>query len=162
MVMIIPTLISLLSFGITLSLTYFILEIFNINTGNILFSIFMNWEYKFDNFIVMLLGYIACSIIFIILQAFCLKLVNINYSKIFDFIKYKILRKKEVKTLAPSEEEQKEKVSIDLTHNLLPVVKTKTPFFHYISASLFSFAITFSSILGLIYLGIFLGEKYIL
>lgn len=161
-VMIIPALLSLISFGVTLFLTYFILNKFNINTANILFSILMNWEYSFNNFIGMLLGYIACAIVFAILQALCLKLVNINYKKIFDFVKYKILRKKEIKTLAPSEEEQKEKASIDLTHNLLPVVKAKTPFFHYISASLFSFAIAFSSIFGLIYIGILLGEKYII
>jgi len=162
-VMIIPALLSLITFGITIAITYLALtKFFEINSLNILFSIFMKFEYNFNDYIAMLLGYISCAIVYVILQALCLKLVNINYYKIGDFIKYKILKKEETKTLAASENEQEGKVSIDLTHNTLPVKKAKISFFHYIATSLFTFAISFFSIFGLIYIGILLGEKYII
>ena len=163
-VMIIPAIVSLAAFIITTISTYFILlKGFNINCLNIIYSMLLNWEYSFNDYISMLLGYIVCALIFIVLQAFCLKLSNINYSKIPYFIKHKILKKEEIKTLSASEETQQEgKVSVDLTHNALPVKKIKISFLYYLSASLFTFAISFFSIFLLAYIGTILGEKYIL
>lgn len=160
-VMIIPALVSLITFILTIIITYLLLKAFKINSLNTLYSMFMKWEYSFNDYIATILGYILCSVVYIILQALCLKLVNINYYKIRDFIKYKILKKEEIKTLAASEAEQEGKVSVDLTHNTLPVKRAKISFFHYIAASLFAFAISFFSIFGLIYIGIELGQRYI-
>ncbi len=162
-IMIIPALVSLLTFLISIFLTYYILNLFNVNCFEILYSKFMNFEYSFNNFISMILGFVICSIIFIILQALCLKLVNIDYKKIYEFVKYKIFRRKELKELGASSMEETTENSVNLTHNALPAIMSKkTPFFHYIASSLFAFAISFASISGLFYLGIFLGEKYIL
>lgn len=162
-IMMIPALISLIVFSIVMFLTYYILDLFNINTLNLVYSKIMNFEYSFHNTIYIIIGYSIAIIVFIILQALCLKLVNINYTKISDFIKYKILKKEDVKGLGSSTEDKDEKSSVNLTNNFLPALpKKKTPFFHYIAASLFSFAIVFFSIFSLIYIGIMLGEKYII
>lgn len=162
-IMLIPALVSLITFSITALLTNYILNLFDINIINIIYSEIMNFEYRFNSFIGMILGLLIFSIVYIILQALCLKLVNIDYKKIYEFIKYKILKKEEVKGLGSSSEEQNDKVSVDLTHNALPALPfTKTPFFHYIAASLFSFSISIFSISLLIYIGIIIGEKYII
>lgn len=159
-VMIIPALMSLLAFALTLLITNLILKAFNINSLNMIYSMFMNWEYSFSDYIATILACVIFSVAYIIIQAFCLKLVNINYYTIWKFIKHKIFKKEEIKTLEPTEEEKK--VSIDLMHVELPVIKPKTSFLHYFAASLFTYALSFSSITGLIYLGILLGKKYII
>lgn len=162
-VMLIPSLVSLITFSITALLTYYILKLFDINIINILYSEIMNFEYSFNNFIGMILGLILFSVVYIILQALCLKLVNIDYIKICEFIKHKILKKEDIKGLGASAEVQDEKASIDLTHSSLPAIPTKkSPFFHYIAASLFSFSICVFSISLLIYIGMLIGEKYII
>jgi len=162
-VMLIPALVSLIAFSITICFTYYILTLFNIHIFDILYSKLMNWEYSFNNFIGMILSLVIFSVVYIILQALCLKLVNIDYKKIYHFIKHKIFRKEEIKGLGSSSEEQKEKASVDLTHNSLPALPTKkTPFFHYFAASLFSFSICVFSISLLLYIGIIIGEKYII
>ena len=160
-VMLVPSLVSLITFSITALLTHYILTLFDINIINIIYSEIMNFEYNFNSFIGMILGLVIFSVLYIILQAFCLKLVNIDYKKIYDFIKYKVLKKDEIKGLSTSPEEKK--TSVDLTHNALPALPTtKTPFFHYIAASLFSFSICVFSISLLIYIGMIIGEKYII
>ncbi len=158
-VMVIPAFVSLIAFILTLLITYLILKLFNINSLKTIYSMFMNWEYSFNQYISTILALVLCSIVYILLQALCLKLVNIDYSKIWNYIKYKILKKEEIKVLEPTEEE---KVSIDLTHNALPTLRRNISFFHYFAASLFSFTISLASIVGLIYLGIILGQKYII
>lgn len=162
-VMLVPSLVSLITFSITAFLTHYILTLFDINIINIIYSELMNFEYNFNSFIGMILGLVIFSVVYIILQALCLKLVNIDYKKVYEFIKYKILKKEEIKGLGTSAEEQNDKASVDLTHNALPALPTlKTPFFHYIAASLFSFSLTFFSIFLLIYIGMMIGEKYII
>lgn len=162
-VMLVPSLVSLITFSITVFLTHYILTLFNINIINILYSEIMNFEYNFNSFIGMILGLVIFSVVYIILQAFCLKLVNIDYNKIYDFIKYKIFKKDEIKGLGASAEKQNDKACIDLTHNALPTLPTtQTPFFHYIAASLFSFSICVFSTSLLIYIGMVIGEKYII
>jgi len=123
----------------------------------------MNFEYNFNSFIGMILGLVIFSVVYIILQALCLRLVNIDYKKTYEFIKYKILKKGEIKGLGASAQEQSENVSVDLAHNALPAFPiNKTPFFHYIAASLFSVSICLFSISLLIYIGMIIGEKYII
>jgi len=162
-VMLVPSLVSLITFGITALLTHYILKLFDINIINILYSEIMNFEYNFNSFIGMVLGLVLFSVVYIILQALCLKLVNIDYGKIYIFIKQKILKKEDIKGLGSSPEEQNEKASVDLTHNALPALPTiETPFFHYIAASLFSVSICLFSISLLIYIGMIIGEKYII
>ena len=162
-IMLIPALISLIIFNVTMFLTYYILDLFNINVINMVYSKIMKFEYSFHNTIYIIIGFCLAIIAFIILQALCLKLVNIDYTKISDFIKYKILKKKEIKGLGSSSEEVESKTSVNLTNNLLPALpEQKTPFFHYLASSIFSFAIIFFSIFALIYAGIILGEKYII
>lgn len=162
-VMLVPSLVSIITFCITAFLTYYILNLFDINIINILYSEIMNFEYKFNNFIGMILGLVIFSVVYIILQALCLKLVNIDYKKIYKFIKYNILKKEEIKGLGSSSDEKNENISVDLTHNALPAIPTnRTPFFHYIAASLFSFSICLFSISLLIYIGMIIGEKYII
>lgn len=162
-IMLIPSLFSLITFSITAFLTHYILTLFDINIINILYSEIMNFEYKFNSFVGMILGLIIFSVVYTILQAFCLKLVNIDFKKIYEFIKYKVLKKEEVKGLGSSSEEENARASVDLTHNSLPALpKQKTPFFHYFAASLFSFSICVFSISLLIYIGMIIGEKYII
>lgn len=162
-VMIVPSFISIITFGITAFLTHYILTLFDINIITIIYSEIMNFEYNFNSFIGMILALIIFSITYVILQALCLKLVNIDYNKICEFIKYKILKKEKIKSLGTSPQEQTENVSIDLTHNVLPALPTtKTPFFHYIAASLFSFSICLFSMSLLFYVGMIIGEKYII
>lgn len=159
-VMIIPAFFSLLAFGVTTLLTCYILSLLNINIVNLLYSKLMNWEYSFNSFIGMILGLMLSSIIYILLQAFCLKLVNIDYKKIYEFIKYKILKKEQIKELSSSETANENDT---LTEDLLPAIpETKTSFFNYLAASLFTFALFFFSIFLLIYIGIIIGEKYVL
>lgn len=163
-IMIIPSLVSLVTFSITALLTHCILKLFNIDIVNILYSEIMNFEYNFNSFIGMILGLFISCIIYIVLQALCLKLVNIDYEKIYRFIKHKIFKKDEIKGLGTSAEIQTtDKTAVNLTHNLLPALPEKRiPFFHYIAASLFSFSICIFSISLLIYIGMIIGEKYII
>ena len=159
-VMLIPALCSLILFSFTIIITHILLNTFDINDLDIIYSIFMKWEYNFNNYIITIMAYIACVISFVLLQGMCLKLVNIDYKKISDFIKYKIFRKKEVKGLTAPEGDGK--VSIDLAGSNLPVMKAKISYFYYFTASLFTFALLFFSILLFIYIGILIGQKYIL
>lgn len=158
-VMIIPAFISLVTFILTMTITYLILNAFNINSINTIYSMFMKFEYSFNDYMATILAFVLFSVVYIILQALCLKLVNINYYKIGKFIKYKIFRNEEIKSLEPAEEE---KVSINLTHNELPAIKKEVSFFHYFAASLFAYTTSLASITGLIYVGILLGQKYII
>lgn len=161
-VMIIPAFISLVTFILTLIITHLILNALSINSLNTMYSMFMNWEYNFSHYISIILALFICSVVYVFLQALCLKLVNINYNKIWSFIKHKILKKEETKTLESTEKAEEEKASIDLTHNKLPALKSKISFFYYFAASLFAYTISLASIIGLIYIGVLLGQKYII
>ena len=161
-VMIIPALLSIVSFLIIITITYLTLNLFDINSIKIVYSIFMKWDYSFNNYIYMIIGYIIGTILFILLQALCLKLVYINYKKIYDFIRIKIFKKEEIKALDCSEEDLKGKVSINLSRSIAVPIKNKLAFFQAFSASLFTFSICFFSILLLIYIGTLIGKHYIL
>ena len=162
---IVPSLLSIIVFTFLVIITNAVLSIFNIHTINALYSIFMKFDYSFNHIITIVISYFICFIVFVLLQALCLKLININYKKIGDFIKYKIFKKEEIKSLSASENEEsiEGKVSINLTNYDLPVKKEeKISYFYYVATSLLTFSIFFFSIICLTFIGILFGKSYIL
>ena len=154
--MIIPAMLSVILFATTTLGTYFVLRLFNINAVNVIYSMIMKWEYSFNSYIYIIISYILCFILFIILQAFCLNLSNIDYKKIYNFFKTKLFKKEEVKSLNVAENEQTQTSLIEIPN------KPKIGFFYAFSASLFTFSICFFSTLLLIYVGTLIGGNYIL
>lgn len=154
--MIIPAMLSVILFATTTIGTYFVLRLFNINAVNVIYSMIMKWEYSFNSYIYIIISYILCFILFIILQAFCLNLSNIDYKKIYNFFKTKLFEKENVKSLNVAENEQTQTSLIEIPN------KPKIGFFYSFSASLFTFSICFFSTLLLIYVGTLIGGNYIL
>ena len=155
-VMIVPAMLSVILFAITTLGTYFLLRLFNIYTLNVLYSMIMKWEYSFNSYVYIIISYILCFILFICLQAFCLNLSNIDYTKIYNFIKNKISKKEEIKQLNATQDNQIQNALIEIPN------KPKTSFFYTFSASLFTFSICFFSTLLLMYIGTLIGGNYIL
>ena len=154
--MIIPAMLSVILFATTTLGTYFVLRLFNINAVNVIYSMIMKWDYSFNSYIYIIISYILCFILFIILQAFCLNLSNIDYKKIYNFFKTKLFKKEEVKSLNAAENEQTQTSLIEIPN------KPKIGFFYSFSASLFTFSICFFSTLLLMYVGTLIGGNYIL
>ena len=155
-VMIIPAMLSVILFAATTVGTYFVLRLFNINAINIIYSMIMKWEYSFNSYIYIIISYILCFILFILLQAFCLNLSNIDYKKIYNFFKTKLFKKENVRSLNTAKNEQTETSLIEIPNN------PKIGFFYTFSASLFAFSICFFSTLLLMYIGTLIGGSYIL
>lgn len=154
--MIIPAMLSVILFATTTLGTYFVLRLFNINAVNVIYSMIMKWDYSFNSYIYIIISYILCFILFIILQAFCLNLSNIDYKKIYNFFKTKLFKKEGVKSLNVAENEQTQTSLIEIPN------KPKIGFFYSFSASLFTFSICFFSTLLLMYVGTLIGGNYIL
>lgn len=148
-VMILPALLSILLLCGLVVGTFYVLKLFDIDAIKIICSMIMNWEYNFNSYIYIIIAYILCSILFVILQAFCLKLVNLDYKKIFSF-----MCKKEKPKLLNGDNTQ--------DTSLIPIPKhDTTSFFSLFAASIFSFAICFFSSFLLLYIGTLIGTNYI-
>lgn len=157
--MLIPALLSFILFVIITIITYFTLRLFDIDTLNILYSVLMKFEYSLNDYIFMIISYILAILLFVFLQAFCIKLSNIDYSKMYNCIKNKIK-----KYIVKNKESTKELNSNENVTNL-PAntnVKESISFFYAFSASLFAFAICFFSALLLFYIGTLIGQNYII
>lgn len=171
-IMILPALLSLISLIVIIVTTYLVLDVFNINTLNLIFTMIMKFNYNPHNYIIMVSTYIFSLILFICLQALCLKLININYRKIYNYIKDKIKsinknNSKKHKKLEETDKTITKSINTEHTENgsNLPTVleeKQKLPFFYAFSASLFAFAICFFSSLLLFYIGTLIGKSYII
>lgn len=154
-IMIVPAILSIICFCTIIVGTFLLLKLFDIDAIKTIYSMIMKWEYSFNNYIYIILSYIISIIIFILIQAFCFKLTNVNYKKIYSFIIKKVLKKDDTKALVAAENIE--------NNSLIPVPKKdKTNFFYYFAASLFSFAICFFSTLLLMYIGSLIGSNYIL
>lgn len=167
--MVLPALLSLIVFLFITIATYFTLNLFNIDTLNLIFSMIMKFEYSFNNYIIMIISYIVSILLFVVIQAFCLKLSNIQYDKIYNYIKRKIKLIKKEKNTNPKDNENEIKINEleennENISNLPATVKEvkQIPFFYTFSASLFTFAICFFSSLLLFYIGTLIGKSYII
>ncbi len=178
--MLLPAFLSAFSFTLILFIADLILNKLNINAFDFIYYNIMNWEYTFNNTLFVFITIFISFIVFIILQAYFLKLVMLNYKKIwkksYEFFITKILKKDIPKTLAPSSQEvndnkledstQQDKASIDLSKVIPSDTQNidkeyKLSFFHTLSASLFSFSLVFFTILLCIFIGIKFGNKFI-
>lgn len=178
--MLLPAFLSAFSFTLILFIADLILNKLNINAFDFIYYNIMNWEYTFNNTLFVFITIFISFIVFIILQAYFLKLVMLNYKKIwkksYEFFITKILKKDIPKTLAPSCQEvndnkledstQQDKASIDLSKVIPSDTQNidkeyKLSFFHTLSASLFSFSLVFFTILLCIFIGIKFGNKFI-
>ncbi|MDD2627479.1 MAG: hypothetical protein PHR25_01385 [Clostridia bacterium] len=178
--MLLPSLLSILSFTFILFVANFILNKLKINAFDFIYYNIMNWEYTFNNTLLVFITIFVSFIVFILLQAYILKLVTLDYKKIWEktykFFITKVFKKTIKKTLTASSDEisnnehsepsEKEKVSIDLS-KIIPSEnqninnEKQLLFFHILSASLFSFSLVFFAILFFMFIGIRFGNKFI-
>ena len=153
-----PALFTIISFIAVYFLAYIILNILNINTLNILFSLFMKWDYEPVNVVYISITLVIATLLFILLQAFCLKLINIDYIKIWKGISSKLPKKQNEPLSLGGKTLQQGAVSVDLVKYSK---YEKISFFNASVASLFSFSIIFFLTILLFFIGKYIGGRIV-
>ena len=160
-VVLLPAMLSLISLTALTAITSYILKLFNIKTIYTLVSIFLKWDFDIMKLTYLAIAYTISTLIFLILQAYCIKLINIDYKKIWDRIR-KVFKVKEncgvailngnTLTTPPSE------VSINLVHYSK---YEKISFVNSLLASLFSFSLIFFLFILFLVVGAYIGGRII-
>ncbi len=87
-----PSFLSFSSFSIIMFITSIILSKFNINILELIYMLILNLDINFDHFIYAMFSYLGSFMFFTLVQAFCIKLIYLDYIKIFNNIENFILK----------------------------------------------------------------------
>lgn len=158
---ILPSLLSLISFfGIIFS-THIVLINFNINIISLIYSFLLNIDFTFNNLIYGSFAYLGAFLIFTIIQSVYVKLIYFDYSKIFRKLKENILSlfgKERIKELISSDDiNNKDFETINMTRSKISSIS----FLNSYLVSLLSSAFIFFLCFLFIFLGAIIGNKII-
>lgn len=153
--MIIPTFLSILTNMILLFVSYIILTKNDVNVLEIIFQYIFNSISDFKQILYIIIALIASEVIFLIIQAFILKLVN------FDI--YKSIKSIFVKNSNENDKNANQEDDLfdeDLDDSEI-CTTNKLSFVNGLLAGVFCFAIMFFLTVILLYIGTLIGPKFI-